>query len=1007
MIDPSHFHDALWKLFAGILVLLMQAGFLLLEAGRVRERNVVSVAQKNATDLALCWVIFITVGFSIGFGVESPLFNTGGTLADVAEFVFQLGFCGAAATIVSGAVAERCRFEAYLLITLCVAGAFYPISVRLVWGDALVADRFAALAAINFIDFAGGTVVHAMAGATGLAAAIVLGPRLGRFNKDGSANELVGHSPVLQLFGTLILLIGWIGFNGGAVSLEDNRFATTIINTLSAASFGAVVGMLYGYLRDGRVFNPNRTINGLLAGLVAVTAGAPYATVFQVAALVVVAVLVVSWLSDWLPARFQLDDPLDVFAVHGVSGAIGTVAVALLIPESLLVAGRGQQLLVQAAGALGIMLAVFSLTWVLLRLVNRFFPIRVPPESERLGLNYTEHGVRLDSELLQQSIRTSIADAGGFDSELETLQYMPAEQSELANALSELLGKHQQARATISRQAERFQHFAATTNDLLWETDERGYLATLQFNNDVIQQQDIDELLNKFFFNCFETGEIERADTQYRVINRQPLSRVEVSCYLTHSKRSLNLQVSGVPYYDEAGQFKGYRGGATDITNQKLAEDHASFLANHDQLTGLKNRRSLAVKSSAIDLRSCSAVAVIDLDGFGALNAEHGHQVGDELLIVAAKIINRVKRDSDNVFRIGADEFMVVLGNLREPEARDDARQWGERLIKDLSQPMIFSGKSIHISASIGISFYPDDAENLDDLMHLANVALSQAKSAGPAQLVIFDPDMLAIARQHRQLRTELERALEKREFFLTYQPKLNLAERSLVGFEALVRWRHPERGVLSPGEFISTIETMGCMEQLGLQVLEEACATAVNWPMREVYVAVNVAPVQLNNAGFVDDVQAILEKTGFPASRLELELTEESLVTGYKKTRGILKRLRAMGISIAIDDFGCGSTSLQYLYRLPVDKLKIDQSFVRNLVNNDRALEITRSIVHLAKELDLVVTAEGVDDEAQIPPLQQWQCDEIQGYLISKPIEAKEVIARWSDAAKQQGQRQ
>ena len=1001
LADLGVFGDALWRLSAGILVLLMQAGFLLLEAGRVRERNVVSVAQKNATDLALCWVIFLSFGYTLGFGVQSPLVNSSGSLAQVAEFVFQLGFCGAAATIVSGAVAERCRFEVYLIITLCVAALFYPTVVWLAWGDLLVADRYAPLSALNFVDFAGGTVVHAMAGATGLAAALVLGPRLGRFAEDGSSNMMPGHSPVLQLFGSLVLLIGWIGFNGGGLSLSDAKFATSIINTLSAASFGALCGLCYGYFRDGKVFNPNRTINGLLAGLVAITAGAPFATVPQVILLVLPTVVIVSWLTDWLPQRFKVDDPLDVFAIHGVAGAIGTIAVAWLLPQSMLLEGsRGYQLMIQTAGSLGIMLSVFVLTYLILRSINRLSPVRVSLQSERFGLNYTEHGVRLDSELLRSSIDTTIADAGRFGSDIETIADTRAEKSELASALSDLLAKHQQARATINRQAERFKHFAATTNDLLWETDERGRLTMVQFNSDLATDEDVDEMQGRFFFDCFKPNDSDRSEAQHSLIMRQPLMRVDVACYLPSSKRHLSLQASGVPYFDDGEIFRGYRGGASDVTNQKLAEDHAAFLANHDQLTGLMNRRALATEQPISKSEGSVAVAVIDLDGFKALNEEHGHQVGDQVLVMAAKIINRIKRDHDKVFRMGADEFLVVLNDLRAAEVRNDARLWGGRLIKDISQPMIFAGKTIRIRASVGLSFYPNDAGNLDDLIHMATSALNHARTEGDGtgQLACFDASMQVISQQHRQLRKELERAFQNDEFFLTYQPKMRLADQALVGFEALVRWRHPQRGVVSPAEFLDAIEQMGRMDDLGLWVLNKACETVANWPVGNFSIAVNVAPVQLTNDEFVDAVQSILTTTGLPASRLELELVEESLVTGYKKTRGLLKQLRAMGISIAIDDFGCGSTSLQYLYRLPVDKLKIDQSFVRNLTNNDRALEITRSMVRLAKELGLVVTAEGVDDEAQLAPLKEWECDEIQGYLISQPVEADEILAKWLD---------
>ena len=997
MNEFSLLADNLWQLVAAFLVLSMQAGFLLLEAGRVRERNAVSVAQKNASDLSMCWAIFILCGYEFAFGIPSPMHSSNLDLAEVANFLFQLGFCGAAATIISGAVAERFRFSAYLLLTLIVAGVFYPLAVWSIWGNVMLPDRSAPLADIGFVDFAGGTAVHVLSGGIALAAALIVGPRLGRFSEDGQVNTLHGYSPVLQLLGSLVLMLGWLGFNAGSLSPGNPLFASALINTITAASFGALTGLLLGYFLDQGVFNPNRTINGLLAALVAITAGAPYAQIVEVMVLSVLAAGLALWCSDWLAIKFKIDDPLDVFATHGVAGILGTLAVAWFLPNEMLIAGsRFSQFIIQAFGTFSVLSLSFIGSYLTLRVINQWLPLRVEKANERLGLNHTEHGVRLDGERLLESISTSIADHGGFSDEVIATNELLLEESDIAVALRKMLDKHEQAQATITRQSERFRQFAATTNDLLWETDDRCILTMLQSNNDIATDDDLNIWLGSSLLDCFQTEEADRIDALHRIVDHRPLARINARLNLKYSKRLLNLRMNGVPYYDDDGRFKGYRGGATDFTNQKLAEERALYLANHDQLTSLMNRRALDNELVKLHSAGRVAIVIIDLDGFKAVNDESGHGIGDQLLCEVSNIICRMKRDRDQVFRIGGDEFVVLLHDLRDAYLREDATLWSERLINCLSQPMILNGHGIQIGASIGVSIFPEDGHDVEDLLRLADLALYEAKSQGKGQVVAFDKAMQDLAQQERKNREEIANAFQNEEFFLTFQPKLRLEDRRLVGFEALVRWQHPKNGVMGPHTFLRDIEQMGRMIEFGKWVLHKACTTAAAWPDQQVHIAVNVAPSQLTEIGFVDMVKSTLEKTGLDPERLELELTEEALLTGYEETQQIINLLRKEGISVAIDDFGCGSTSLQYLHRLPVNKLKIDKSFVSNLNQDQRALEIARSIVNLAKELSLSVTAEGIEEESQLSILTEWACDEIQGYMISKPITNDEVLSKW-----------
>ena len=444
-----------WMLICAILVLFMQAGFLLLEAGVVRSKNSINVAQKNASDFVICGVIFFLFGFQITFGEgSSPFFGFGGiepmqgNASALVVMIYQFGFCATAATIISGAVAERMKFSSYLCLAIFVAAMIYPMFAHIVWGNAILTDNPAYLADKGFIDFAGSTVVHSTAAWVALAAIIVLGARRDRFDADNKPREINGHSSVLAFLGTVILLIGWIGFNAGAIKPEAPILPQIIANTIVAASFGATAGMILGYVLDRGLFKPMATIIGLLGGLVAITAGVSIVSIAG-AALIGIAGGGIAIIGSYVLAHvFKLDDPLDVVPVHGMAGIAGTLLLVALGDETQMVNNsRFDQFLVQLEGIGLNFIWSFGLGYTFLRILHYIWGIRVSQEEETIGLNATEHGTTLGVDKLRMAIDKTLdaPDLPGSEHALKDYKIdieHGEESAEVATAFNAILDKH-------------------------------------------------------------------------------------------------------------------------------------------------------------------------------------------------------------------------------------------------------------------------------------------------------------------------------------------------------------------------------------------------------------------------------------------------------------------------------------------------------------------------------------------------------------------------------------
>jgi diguanylate cyclase (GGDEF)-like protein len=428
-----------------------------------------------------------------------------------------------------------------------------------------------------------------------------------------------------------------------------------------------------------------------------------------------------------------------------------------------------------------------------------------------------------------------------------------------------------------------------------------------------------------------------------------------------------------------------------DVTQQSQTEARIARLASVDTLTGLANRHTLREQ---IDARCREtkpapfALLLIDLDRFKQVNDTLGHPAGDRLLEIVAKRLQQATRATDCTARLGGDEFAVLQDNAATPES---ALLLASRLIDNLTEPYLIDGQRVVIGASIGIACFPDQGTTMTDLFGYADLALYASKFGGRGTATIFDPIMKEAVLRERALEADLCRAIAEKQFELFYQPILSLETGRTVSCEALLRWRHPERGLIPPLEFIPFAEQTGLIIPIGRWALQQACRDALSWPAH-IGVAVNLSAAQVITNNLPADIQEILTQTGLAPNRLELEVTETLLLDDEPTTRETLLQIRESGVRIALDDFGTGYASLGYLRRFPFDKLKIDQVFVREITDRKASTAIVRAVASMAKSLNMTTVAEGVETEQHLARVAAAGCTQVQGYLFSKPVPAKEI---------------
>jgi len=511
-----------------------------------------------------------------------------------------------------------------------------------------------------------------------------------------------------------------------------------------------------------------------------------------------------------------------------------------------------------------------------------------------------------------------------------------------------------------------------------------------------------DRLINQYLKDVTDIEVAEKFDVSIKQVLEQRSSK-HFEFVIVHERKVYYYEVRMMPLKHQAVIAL-----VRDITERKLSEEQIAFLAYHDSLTELPNNRLFKERlqhgiSQAERHNKMLAVMFLDLDRFKLINDTIGHSAGDELLKVTSNRLLEAVRKTDSVAlnvggannsvaRLGGDEFTILLEDVVNLQA---VVHIAERIIESVSMPMMLERQEVHISTSIGIAVYPDDGEQADEILRHADAAMYHAKSQGRNNFQFYTESMNKSSVELLALENNLHKAIENNQLCLYYQPQVSVVSGQLVGMEALIRWRHPEKGFISPGTFIPVAEETGMIMRIGAWVIREACEQGVRW-LREGHrlhkISVNLSARQLKDEGLPAQIENILKETGMPANKLGIELTESAIILDPDLALVRLQKIKQLGVSLSLDDFGTGYSSLSYLKRFPIDTLKIDQAFVRDVKVDHEDAALVKAIIAMAHGLGMDVIAEGVEMQEQLEFLGANACDTIQGFLFSRPLPAPEM---------------
>jgi diguanylate cyclase (GGDEF)-like protein/PAS domain S-box-containing protein len=557
--------------------------------------------------------------------------------------------------------------------------------------------------------------------------------------------------------------------------------------------------------------------------------------------------------------------------------------------------------------------------------------------------------------------------------------------------------ERQRAETALQHSEQRFRQLVAMSSDWYWEQDEQLRFTAIAGGQGEKAGLGAERIIGKTRWETVPGMEATEWGQAHIALTgaHQPFTNLEYEV-VDDEGGTRWFCVNGQPVFDELGGFRGYRGTGTDITDRKQSEQRIHHVAQHDVLTGLPNRSLLQDRlgqAVAYSIRCGHPVWVmlIDLDRFKFVNDSMGHKAGDVLLMTVAARLRSALRDTDTVARLSGDEFVVILTEHEDQCLSADIVQ---RLMDSVAQPVMLGSKEFFVTCSIGVAVYPTDGAPAENLIEHADIAMYRAKKLGRNNFQFYTPAMNEEAMERVRIESALRNALERNEFVLHYQPQVDLASGEIVGMEALIRWQHPEMGMVAPSRFIGVAEETGLIVQIGAWVMRTACLQNRAWQqdgLGKLRVAVNLSARQFGAPNLIEEIRNVLAETGLAPACLEIELTESLFMSDVALAVELLHSMKGLGVNLSIDDFGTGYSSLSYLSRFPIDVLKIDRSFVAEITRDSNDAAIVASIIALAHNLKLAVIAEGVETEEQLDYLRRHGCDEMQGYYFSRPLPADE----------------
>lgn len=1114
--------DIVWVLLCAILVFVMQAGFLCLESGLTRAKNAINVAIKNIADFAVALVLFWAFSFALMFGTSTQgLIGTGPFAADVgpgaepgfsAFFLFQAMFVATAATIVSGAVAERMRFAAYLLVTAAVAAIIYPVFGHWAWGGALgTGDGW--LQRLGFVDFAGSTVVHSVGGWVALAAILVIGPRRGRFAAAQAGGYTInGSNRPLAALGALLLFLGWFGFNGGSTFALDNSVPGILVNTMLAAVGGILAGLFLGWRMHG-YGEVVHALNGAIAGLVAITAGAHVMSAAEAILIGMVGgAVMVAAQSGML--RLHLDDAVGAIPAHLAAGIWGSLAVALFGDLERIGTGltRLEQLGTQLAGVTVCGLWSFGVAYLLLRGINRFFPLRVTDDEERIGLNVSEHGARTELQELLQTLESQETSgdlslrvpaepftevgqiAAGYNRVMDSLEravdrtraivrdvrdgvvtlgrdgrvrslnpgaeklFGLAEDRALGQPVGMLLqgsppshparavsgwvpGNKMEFRIRPPGASPRYLEVSVSESHPGQErlltglvrdvTDRRQYQEQLQHQRDLAEvtlasigdgvittdERGVIQYLNPVAERLTgwslkngrgrDIGQVYRLrdeatgkglDNPVRTVlaGGNQASRHEHGMLESGNSHSIPVQDTASPIRDRKDRLVGAVLVFHDVTETLDLTRELTHQASHDALTGIPNRRAFEKRLAELlksphDPATPHVLCYLDLDQFKVVNDTCGHVAGDELLRQITDLLHTEIRRNDLLARLGGDEFGILFQGCPLERASAIAEQ-----LRELIQGFRFAweGQTFAVGVSIGLVPLGAGDRSLGKMLAAADTACYAAKEAGRNRVHVYGQDDDELARQHGQMQWvgRLRDALDQDRLRLYAQPIVPLALReadSVSHYEILVRLEEGGQ-IVSPGAFIPAAERYGMMPEIDEWVVKNTLAWLGDLHRQQAPLpgmfCINLSGVSLSDARCRNAIFDSLEQAALPPGSICIEVTESAAVASLSKVVDFIRRVQQMGGAFALDDFGSGLSSFAYLKTLPVDYLKIDGGFVKDIEHDPIDLAMVRAINAIGHTMGLKTIAEFVESPAVLEQLRNLGVDFAQGYHVGRP---------------------